>query len=100
MQPRRELQVFGDGQLRIERRIFWQIAEMGLGRHWLVQQVDAANSDRARRGRKIAGQHSHRGGLAGPVRSEEAEDFAALQLEAHAVYRGMSAEFARQSLRR
>ena len=55
-------------------------------------QVDARHLQRAAGGREQAAQHAERGRLAGAVGPEQAEDLAALDLEADVIDGGESAE--------
>jgi hypothetical protein len=84
VQPGAIRQVFVDGELRIHRRLLGQVAEVLLGRLRRLAQVDAGDRDEARAGREAAGEHLHRGGLAGAVGAEQAEDLALLQGEVEA----------------
>ncbi|MNC88741.1 hypothetical protein D3C83_45900 [compost metagenome] len=99
MQFGRKQQVLVDVEFAIEGRDFRQIADLCLGGRWMFQQIDAANADRAAGGRKIAGQHLHRGGLAGPVRTEKSEHFAAPELERDVVDRGVRAKLSSEPAR-
>jgi len=94
-----EQQIFVDVELAIQRRRFRQIADLGLGASRVIEQIDAANADRAAGGREIAGQHLHGRGFAGAVGAQETEHFPAFELEIDAVDCGMGAETAREPAR-
>ena len=98
MQPRGEVDVLLYRQFAVQRWCFRQITDARFRGDRLVEQIDAANADRAQGRREIAGQHLHGGRFAGAVGAEKAEDLAAFQLEAHAVDRGMQAEFSGKPL--
>jgi hypothetical protein len=72
-------QILVDRELAIQRRVLGQVADVPFRGHRPVDQIDAADRDAARAGREIAGQHLHRGGLAGAVGPEQPQNFTASQ---------------------
>ena len=73
-------------------RALGQIADPPADLDRVLREVDAADLDAAGVGRQIAGDHPHRGRLAGAVGAEKAQDLAARDVEGDAVDRGDRAE--------
>ena len=86
VQLRGDGQVFVDREVAVERRRLGQVTDAGLRGRRLFEEVDAADPDLARRRREVAGQHLHRRGLAGAVRAEKAQDFAAGEGQRHVAH--------------
>jgi hypothetical protein len=86
LDARAERQVVGDGHLRVQRRRLRQVSGAALGLDGLLEHVVAGHDALALGGRHVAGQHAHRGGLAGAVRPQKPEDLAARGREAHVVH--------------
>ena len=86
-----EQQILLHGHILIQRRQLRQVADAGLGRGGLVGNVVAVDFDRAVRGRNVAGNNVHGGGLARAVGAEQAVDAAILHGEADVVHRGVAA---------
>jgi len=80
------------------RGVFGEIPNEALGRDRMLDHIEVADSDGACRGRNEPGDHPHGGGLAGAVRSEETEHFAALDREGNAIHRQLLAECLAQIL--
>ena len=91
-----EAQVLPHRQFGIEREALRHVADPRARRGGCVQQVQAGDLGAAAGGRQQAAQHAEGGGLAGAVRPQQAEDFAALHGEADVVDRDESAEAAHQ----
>ena len=68
------LQEAGDRHVVVERGGLREIADLAFGVLGVFNHGDPADFDTAGRGRKKAGDHAHRGGLAGAVGPEESED--------------------------
>ena len=82
---RNEFEELVHAHLAVARRAFRQVAHDPLGLQRLLLDVEAADRGAARSRRKEAGEHLHRGRLAGAVRAEEAEHLPRLDLEADAI---------------
>ena len=63
-----------DGHVRVKRRTLRQVAHQALGLDRFFRHVVAADFHHARRGRNVAGDHSHGSGFAGTVRPEKAQN--------------------------
>jgi hypothetical protein len=94
---RGKAQVFGDVQFAVQRRGLRQVADARLGRHRLIEQIDAADADFAGARRQIAGQHLHGRGFAGAVRPEQAQHLAMPYLKVKPADCGMFAVAARKT---
>ena len=81
-----------DGHLRVGRRALGQEAQSPPRRHAVGLHVVAADAGGAGGRDHEAGEHPHRGGLAGAVRPEEAEHLAARHVEGDVVDGGEAAE--------
>ena len=80
-----EAEILGDGHFRVEGDDLGQVADDPLDLVRLLEDVKARDEASAVRGRQIAGQDPHGGGLAGGVRTEQAPDPAFFDLEAEVV---------------
>ena len=87
-----EVQVLDHGELAIERELLRHVADALPGRGAGVAQIDAGDAQRAAAGRQQTAEHAERGRLAGPVGPEQAEDLAAVDLEADMIDGGERAE--------
>ena len=85
LDPRHEIQILFDRHVGIERRGFRQVAGPALGFDRLLEHVEPGDHGLAIGRRHVAGQNPHRRRLAGAVRAQEAEDFAALDAKADVV---------------
>jgi len=74
LDPPDEGQVLGDRHLGVERQDFRQIADQAFDLLGLVEAVVAVDLRGAGRGRQGGRQDAHRGGLAGPVRTQKGQD--------------------------
>ena len=81
VEPALEDELAAPGLGRIGRAALRDIADPLADRLGLAAQVGAGHGRLARRGRQQRGEHAQRGGLAGPVRAEEAEDLAGADVE-------------------
>ena len=95
---RHEIQILFDGHVGIERRRFRQVSRPALGFDRLIEDVEPGDDGLAFGRRHVAGQDPHRRGLAGAVRTEKAENFAALDAEADVVDGGDAAVLFREVL--
>jgi hypothetical protein len=86
VQRRAVIEVLVDRQVAIYRRLLRQVAERAFGRDRLGQQVMAGDADAAAGRRQVARQNLHGGGFAGPVRSQEPQDFAGADSETDRFY--------------
>src|SRR5260221_540504 len=91
LDPSREIEVFADFHLGVERRRLRQGADMTLHVERLLEHVKPADRGLTLSGWKEASQDAHRGGLPGPVRAEESHDVALLHFKADVVNRGCAA---------
>ena len=80
-QFRDEPQIGLDAHVGIERRIFRQVADFAASLERLRKNIESVNQHGARSRRHVAGDDAHRGGLAGAVGAEKAEDGTALGFE-------------------
>ncbi len=78
-----EIEIFPDRHVRVERRRFGQVAGTPLGFDGLLEHVMPGDHHRALRCGHVAGDDAHRRGLAGTVRSQEAENLAGFDAECH-----------------
>ena len=85
-------QVLADGQLGVQGVLLRDDAEASPDLRSVHRRVHAHHLERPVGDRGGAADHPHRRGLAGPVRSEEAEGFAGGDVEVDAVDRGELAE--------
>ena len=85
--PAVDEQVLADGQLDVEGVLLRDHAEPGPDRGPVADRVAAEDGQLAAGRRRDAADHPHRGGLARPVRPEEAERLAAVQVEIDPVHR-------------
>ncbi|MNC87761.1 hypothetical protein D3C83_35160 [compost metagenome] len=83
----RETQKALHRHIGIAGRVFRQVADHALGRDRVLEHIVAADADLARGGRNEAGDHAHRGGLAGAVRPEKTQHLAAFHGKRKVVYR-------------
>ena len=81
-----QIEQLGHGQARIQRDALELDADTLLDRLWMVANIEAEHLNRAGLGRSQALENLDRRRLAGAVRAQHAEDFAACDLEAHAVH--------------
>jgi len=77
--------VFRSAHFEIKRRRLGEITDSFFDFERRVEDVKARNSRGSRAGRQEARQHSHRGCLAGAVRSQEADDLAPLDFERNVI---------------
>ena len=89
-QPSNERQVFCSTHLEIERRGFGEIANPSLDFERRFDDIKTGNGCSARTGRQEARQYPHRGGLAGAIRSQKADDLASLDLERDVIHSGVA----------
>ena len=87
LQPAAKIQVFADAHVLGQRIVFRHVADLALRFVRLGGDRNAADADPARGGGQVAGEDAHGRGLAGAVRPEETEDFAARHGEADVVDR-------------
>ena len=85
------IQVVDDGHLRVEGAVLRQIADAPLNGAAVGGDVQPVDADAARVRLKEAGEHLHDGGLARPVVAEQADDFAATDIERDIVHRAQIA---------
>jgi hypothetical protein len=85
---RHEVEVGRHRQVRVEGRVLGQVSDAAPHLERLGEDVEARHTRRARAGRHEAREDLHRGGLAGAVRAEKADDAALVDAEGHAVDRG------------
>ncbi|KAF0117579.1 MAG: Uncharacterized protein FD149_1082 [Rhodospirillaceae bacterium] len=83
----------------IGRRSFGQVAESGLGREWLGDDVKSADPGRAGGGGEKARHHFHGGGFAGPVGTKEGQNLSPLHRQADAIGGHQRAEFPAHSVK-
>ena len=81
------VEIVEDHHLVVERHALRQVADAGADRDGVRGHVDVHHLGRAGRRRHVAGEDLHGRRLAGAVRSEEADDFAAVDIEADAPQR-------------
>jgi hypothetical protein len=87
-QPAVEVQVLPDGELAVQGVLLGDDPAELLGQRGVGRDVDAGD-ERPARGRDHAGgEDAGRGGLAGAVRAEEAEDLTGADVEVELVHRG------------
>ncbi len=86
------------GEVRVEIRLFRDVADLLLVGERILGQRTAVERDRSRARLEQADDDVDRGALAGAVRAEIADDLAALQLEADLVEREQPAVALRQRL--
>ena len=91
LEPRHHRQVFLRRHVHVQRRDLRQIADQPLGLLRLLEYVEPADSDLARRGRQTARDDVHRGALARAVGAQKAIDPALLDGEAQIRHRLMGA---------
>ena len=84
---RDEPQISLDAHVGIERRIFGQVADFAARLERLRKDIESVDQHGARGRRHVARDDAHRGGLAGAVGAEKAEDGTALGLERYVFYR-------------
>src|SRR5262249_7384394 len=92
-----EADVLIDREQLVEREALRHVADAPLDAFRIARDVDAADRRGARRRHEQPAEHADRRRLAGAVAAEEAEDFAAVHVERHAVHRDEVADPARQS---
>ena len=80
------------GHFRVAGRTFREVADQPLRLQRAVADVEAEDARGAGAGRQEAGEHLHGGGLAGAVRTEEAQYLPRLHLEGQVVHRHPRAE--------
>src|SRR5439155_25032226 len=81
-----EVEILAHGQVAIERESLRHIADVLPRRSARRSDIDACHSERAARRRKKSAQHPERGRLSRAVRSQEAENLAALDGKTDAVH--------------
>jgi hypothetical protein len=87
----READILGHGHVRKERVALKHHADAApVGRH--SHERRAVDVDLAARGVVEAGDHHQRGGLAGSARTQQGDELARLDREAHIIDRGHGAE--------
>src|SRR5208282_3557421 len=86
-QFRNEPEIRLDPHVRIERRILRQVADLAARLERLRKDIEPVDQHGARSRRHISGDYAHRGGLAGAVGAEKAEDGSALGFERYVFYR-------------
>ena len=74
-------QVFPDVHIQVEGIIFREVANQGFDSLIFFGDLDIVDIDLTAIGCQIAGDHPHRGGLAGAIWTQEAEDFSLSDLE-------------------
>src|SRR6185436_15241602 len=74
-----------DVHVDVERRGLGNVADPLLHLHRVLEHVEPGDACRPFRGRQVAGEDSHDGGLARTVGSQEAQDLALVDLERDAV---------------
>src|SRR5208337_295898 len=85
--PGDEAEIGLDAHIGIERRTFGQVADFPARLERLRKDIESVDQHGARGRRHIAGDDAHRGGLAGAVGPEKAEDGAVLGFERYVFYR-------------
>ena len=88
LQPPAEIEVFRHPHVLGQRIVLGHVADLALDLVGLRRDGHAADADAPGRGRQVAGEDAHRGGLAGAVGAEEAENFAPGHLEGDVIDRG------------
>ena len=78
---RDEGEVSGDLHFRVERGRFGQVADAFLDLERLLEDIETGDACLSRRGRKKAGEDSHRRGFPGAVLAEESDDLALTHFE-------------------
>ena len=96
VQPRHEVQIAPHGHLRIDRRGLGKVAYGLAGGHRLGDDIVAGDEGAPARGRQVAGQDAHGGGLACAVWAEEAHDLSAIGAEGDLLQRGRRTVVARE----
>jgi hypothetical protein len=86
LDARDEVQILAHGHVRVERRRLRQVAGAAFGFHRMGEDVEPGHRRFAVGRRHVAGEDPHRGGLARPVRTEKAKDFAAFHTKADVVH--------------
>jgi hypothetical protein len=84
VQPSDHLQVLEAGQVLVHGRVLARKADMGAQRRGLSHDVEAGDAGAAPVGLEQRGQDADRGGLAGTVGAQQAEDAAGPRGEVHA----------------
>ena len=84
-QPRRVVQIIGRGHVVVEADRVRQIADQALDRERLAHRVMPEYASLPGADVAQAEQHQNRGGLAGAVGAEQAEDFARADIEVDAI---------------
>ena len=80
-----EVDVLLDGEVLVEREFLAHVADVGFDLFGLGADIEAGHGARAAAGAEDAAEHADGGRLARPVRAQEAEDLALLDLEADAI---------------
>src|SRR3546814_7114149 len=93
-----QLEVLPDSEFGIEREGLGHVADAAAGRHVVILDFAPEQPRLALARLEQAGQHLHRRRLAAAVRTQEAEDLAALDPEIDLVDRGEIAEATGKSL--
>ena len=88
----REMKEAVHGHVGITGRVLRQIADQALRGNRVLEHIVAADGDRAGGRGNEADHHAHGGRLAGAVRAEESQDFAAFHRERHIVDGDLGAE--------
>ena len=73
--------------VEVERNIFRHVTDVLAGAQRFSENIEARHGGTARRGRKEAREHAHRGGLARAVRTQKSHDLALLDFKIDAVHR-------------
>ncbi len=77
---------FDNSHFWIRGTAFGQVADSAFSLERMLADIETIDRSGSRCRRQKAGYHLHRGGLAGPVRTEEAEYIAFLDLKGYTVY--------------
>ena len=83
-----EGEIFRDSHIGVEGRLLGEISDQSFCIQRVVENINAADLDRAGGGGEIAREHIHRGTLSRAVRTEESEDLALSDLKADIVHGG------------
>ena len=86
--PPHKLHIFKPGQLRVKRGFFRDVAEMLSPSNQILSDVPSPVENMAAQGFEQAGQHLHRGALAGTIRSELPIDFTWVDAETRIINGG------------
>ena len=93
-----EIQIFGAGETAEKRDALRHDTDLTLHFDWIIGEIDPENFHAAGRRREEAGEHFDRGGFAGAVGAEEAEELAGGDAKVHIVDGDEVSEAARKML--